>query len=39
MTLFALQDATISASSAWIQAVALGLASCWVGNFDEETLR
>ena len=34
--LFALQDATIAASFAWLQAVASGLAGCWVGAFDDE---
>lgn len=37
--LYALQDATIAASFAWLQAVALGLAACWVGAFDEAELR
>lgn len=34
--LFALQDATIATSFAWLQAVASGLAACWVGAFDDE---
>jgi len=34
--LFALQDATIAASFAWLQAVASGLSACWVGAFDDE---
>lgn len=33
--LFALQDATIAASFAWIQAVAAGLGACWVGAFND----
>ncbi len=33
--LYALQDATISASFAWLQAVMLGLSGCWVGAFEE----
>jgi len=37
--LYAIQDATISASFAWLQAVNLGLSSCWVGAFDEEEVR
>lgn len=34
--LYALQDATIAASFAWLQAIALNLSACWVGAFDEE---
>jgi nitroreductase len=34
--LYALQDATIAAAYAQLAAVALGLATCWVGAFDEE---
>jgi nitroreductase len=34
-TLYALQDATIAASYAQLAVVAAGLASTWVGNFDE----
>ena len=37
--LFALQDATIAASFAWLQAVASGLAACWVGAFDDEAVK
>ncbi|MBI2596994.1 nitroreductase family protein [Candidatus Daviesbacteria bacterium] len=33
--LYALQDATIFASYLQLAAVSLGLASCWVGSFDE----
>lgn len=33
--LYAIQDATISASFAWLQAVDLGLSACWVGAFDD----
>jgi nitroreductase len=36
--LFALQDATIAASFAWLQAVASGLGACWVGAFDDEAV-
>jgi nitroreductase len=38
-TLFAVQDATIAASFAWIQAVALGLSCCWLGAFDEDAVK
>jgi len=34
--LYALQDATIFASYLQLAAVSLGLASCWVGSFDEK---
>jgi nitroreductase len=34
-SLFCLQDATIAACYAQLAATALGLASCWVGAFDE----
>lgn len=34
-TLYALQDATIAAAHAQLAAAALGLATCWVGAFDE----
>ena len=34
--LFSLQDATIAAAYAQLAATALGLASCWVGAFDDE---
>jgi len=37
--LYALQDATIAASFAWLQAVALNLSACWVGAFDEEEVK
>jgi nitroreductase len=33
--LYALQDATIAAAHLQLAATALGLASCWVGAFDE----
>ena len=36
-TLFCVQDATIAASYAQLAASAQGLASCWVGAFDETT--
>ena len=34
-----LQDATIAASFAWLQAVASGLGGCWVGAFDENAVK
>lgn len=34
--LYCLQDATIAASFAWLQAVMLGLSCCWVGAFEED---
>ncbi len=34
--LYSIQDATIAASFAWLQAVILGLGACWVGAFDDE---
>jgi len=37
--LYALQDATIAASFAWLQTVNLGLSGCWVGAFSEEEVR
>jgi len=37
--LYALQDATIAASYAQLAAVAAGLASAWVGDFDEAAVR
>jgi nitroreductase len=37
--LFSLQDATIAASFAWLQAVALGLGCCWVGAFDDQRVK
>ncbi len=37
--LFALQDATIAASFAWLQAVSVGLGACWVGAFEDETVK
>ncbi|MCL5411200.1 MAG: nitroreductase family protein [Patescibacteria group bacterium] len=37
--LYALQDATIAASFAWMQAVMLHISSCWVGAFDEEAVK
>ncbi len=36
--LFALQDATIATSFAWLQAVASGLGACWVGAFDDDAV-
>lgn len=37
--LYAIQDATIAASFAWLQAVMLDLSCCWVGAFDEEKVK
>lgn len=37
--LYALQDATIAASFAWLQAVMLVIDGCWVGAFDEEKVK
>lgn len=37
--LYALQDATIAAAYAQLAAVAAGLASTWVGYFDEDKIR
>lgn len=37
--LYSVQDATIAASYAQLAATALGLASCWVGAFDEEKVK
>lgn len=38
-TLYALQDATIACAYAQLAATALGLASAWVGAFDEDEVR
>jgi len=38
-TLYCLQDATVACTFAHLAAVALGLASVWVGAFDEEGVR
>jgi nitroreductase len=37
--LYSIQDATIACSYAQLAATALGLASCWIGAFDEEEIR
>lgn len=37
--LYSIQDATIAASYAQLAATALGLASCWVGAFDENAVK
>jgi len=37
-SLFSLQDATIAAAYAQLAAAALGIASCWVGAFDERAV-
>lgn len=36
--LFSLQDATLAAAYAQLSAADLGLASCWVGAFDDEAV-
>jgi len=36
--LYCVQDATIAAAYAQLAATALGLATCWVGAFDEEAV-
>jgi nitroreductase len=38
-TLYCVQDATIACAYAQLAATALGLASVWVGAFDEDTVR
>ncbi|MEK6931867.1 MAG: nitroreductase family protein [Thermoproteota archaeon] len=37
--LFSIQDATIAASYAQLAATALGLASVWIGNFNEKSVQ
>jgi len=37
--LFCIQDATIAASFAWLQAVASGLGGCWVGAFNDNMVK
>jgi nitroreductase len=37
--LYSIQDATIFASYLQLAATSLGLASCWVGTFDEEEIK
>ncbi len=37
-TLFALQDATLAAAYAQLSAADMGLASCWVGAFDDDAV-
>ncbi len=37
--LYCIQDATIAASFAWLQAVASGLAGCWVGAFGDDEVK
>jgi len=37
--LYAVQDATIACAYAQLAATALGLASCWIGAFDESKIR
>ncbi|MBN1941473.1 MAG: nitroreductase family protein [Candidatus Diapherotrites archaeon] len=36
---YAVQDATIAASYAQLAAVELGIASCWIGAFDEKAIQ
>jgi len=38
-SLYAIQDATIAVSFAWLQAVMLGIDGCWVGAFNEEKVK
>lgn len=38
-TLYALQDTTIAAAHTQLAATALGLASVWIGAFDEDAIR
>ncbi len=38
-SLLSVQDATIAASYAQLVATALGLASVWIGNFDEKSVK
>lgn len=38
-SLYAVQDATIAVSFAWLQAVMLGIDGCWVGAFNEEEVK
>ena len=38
-TLYCVQDATIACAYAQLAATALGLATVWIGAFDEETVR
>ncbi len=37
--LYCIQDATIAASYAWLQAVDMGLSACWVGGFRENSIK
>lgn len=37
--LYCIQDATIAASYAQLAATALGLATCWVGAFDDDAVK
>ena len=37
--LYAIQDATIACTFAMLAATALGLATVWVGSFDEDSVR
>ncbi|MEM4663230.1 MAG: nitroreductase family protein [Candidatus Diapherotrites archaeon] len=37
--LYCIQDATIAASYAQLAATALGLATCWVGAFDDDRVK
>jgi nitroreductase len=35
---YSIQDATLAAYSLWLTAVEMGLAGCWVGAFNEESV-
>ena len=37
--LYAIQDATLAAGFAWLQAVDLGLSGGWIGGFDEAEVK
>jgi nitroreductase len=37
--LYAIQDATIAAGFAWLQAAMLDLSACWVGGFEEKEIK
>jgi nitroreductase len=37
--LYCIQDATLSAAYAWLQTIELDLGTCWVGAFDDETVK
>lgn len=37
--LYCIQDATLSAAYAWLQAIELDLGACWVGAFDDKMVK